>query len=45
MKVLKESHLIEVAEYVTALGLENEPTFVWLVSYNTKKRDRINCSN
>ena len=30
-----------MAEYVTALGLDNEPAFEWLVSYNPKKRDRV----
>ena len=29
LKVLKESHTIEVAEYVTALHLEREPDFSW----------------
>ena len=28
-------------QYITALGLENEPVFAWWVSYNLKKRDRI----
>ena len=31
LKVLKESHPIEVAEYVTALHLETEPAFSWWV--------------
>ena len=44
LKVLKESHPIEVVEYVTALGSENEPAFAWWVSYNLKKRNSI-CSN
>ena len=39
LKVLKESHLIEVAEYVTALDLETEPAFSWWVPYTLKKRD------
>ena len=31
LKVLKESTPIEVAEYVTPLGLANEPDFSWWV--------------
>ena len=41
LKVLKESHPIEVAEYVTALHLETEPDFSWWVPYTLKKRYRI----
>ena len=41
LKVLKELHPIEVAEYVTALDLETEPSFSWWVPYTLKKRDRI----
>ena len=39
--MLKESHPIEVAEYVTALDLETEPAFLWWVPYTLKKRDQI----
>ena len=41
LKVLKESNPVEVAEYVTALGLADEPAFAWWVPYTLKKRDRI----
>jgi len=41
LKVLKESNPIEVAEYVTAMGLSDEPAFSWWVPYTLKKRDRI----
>ena len=41
LKVLKESNPIEVAEYATTLGLENEPDFSWWMLYTLKKRDRI----
>ena len=41
LKVLKESHPIEVAEYVTAMDLETEPACSWWVPYTLKKRDRI----
>ena len=38
LKVLKDSNPIEVAEYVTTLGLENEPSFSWWVPFTLKKR-------
>ena len=38
---MKESHPIELAEYVTALHLETEPNFAWWVPYTLKKRYRI----
>ena len=41
LKVLKESHPIEVTEYDTAQNLETEPAFTWWVPYTLKKRDRI----
>ena len=41
LKVLKESHPIEVAEYVTVLNLETAPALTWWVPYAIKKRDRI----
>ena len=41
LKVVKESHPMEVAEYVTAPNLETEPVFTWWVPYNLKKRDYI----
>ena len=41
LKELKESNPVEVAEYVTARGLADEPAFAWWVPYTLKKRDRI----
>ena len=41
LKVLKESNPIEVAEYVTACGIADEPAFTWWVPFTLKKRDRI----
>ena len=41
LKVLKESNPVEVAEYVTALDLEDQPAFAWWVPHTLKKRDRI----
>ena len=41
LKVLKESNPIEVAEYVTALELQDELAFAWWVPYVLRKRDRI----
>ena len=41
LKVLKESNPIEVAEYVTAAGIQDEPAFTWWVPYTLRKRDCI----
>ena len=41
LKVLKESNPIEVAEYVTARNIEDEPAFAWWVPYTLRKRDVI----
>ena len=41
LKDLKESNPVEVAEYVTARGIADEPAFSWWVPYTLKKRDRI----
>ena len=41
LQVLKESNPIEIAEYVTALDIENEPAFSWWVPPTLRKRDRI----
>ena len=41
LKVLKESNPIEVEEYVTTLGLYNEPAFSWWATFTLKKRDCI----
>ena len=41
LKDLKESNPIEVAEYVTARDIQEEPAFYWWVPYTLRKRDRI----
>ena len=41
LKVLKESNPVDVAEYVTARGIEQEPSFAWWVPYTLRKRDVI----
>ena len=41
LKVLKESHPIEVAEYLTVLDLETAPAFLWWMPYTLKKHDQI----
>ena len=41
LKDLKESNPIEVAVYVTARHIQDEPTFYWWVPYKLRKRDRI----
>ena len=41
LKDLKESNPIEVAEYVTARYIQEEPAFAWWVPYTLRKRDRI----
>ena len=38
---LKESHLIETAEYVVTKGLDHEPAFNWWVPHVLRKRDQI----
>ena len=38
---LKESHLIEVAEFAKAQGIDDEPAFAWWVPYTLRKRDII----
>ena len=38
---MKESKPVDVAEYVTARGIQDEPAFVWWVSYTLRKRDFI----
>ena len=37
LNILKESKHIEVTDYVTTLGLANEPEFLWWMPYNIKK--------
>ena len=41
LKILKESNPVDVAEYATATGLQDEPAFAWWVPFTLKKRDRI----
>jgi hypothetical protein len=41
LKELKESHPVQVAEYVTAKGIAKEPTFSWWVPYTLKKLKAI----
>ena len=41
LKYLEESNPIEVAEYVTAHNIQEEPAFAWWVPYTLQKRDRI----
>ena len=37
LKELKESHPVQIAEYVTAKGIAKEPAFSWWVPYTLKK--------
>ena len=41
LKVLKESYPVDVAEYVTARGIEQEPAFAWWTPYTLRKHDVI----
>ena len=41
LKLLKESNPVEVADFVKARGLIDEPAFRWWVPFTLKKRDRI----
>jgi len=38
---VKESHLLQVAQYAIKNGLAEEPAFAWWVPHTVKKRDRI----
>ena len=38
---MKESNPVDVAEYVTARGIQDEPAFAWWVPYTLRKRDVI----
>ena len=38
---LKESHLMQTAEFDVAQGIDYEPAFNWWVKHMLKKRDRI----
>ena len=41
LKLLKESNPVQVAEYVTARNIADEPAFAWWVPYVLRKRDVI----
>ena len=41
LKYLKESNPIEVAEYVTARNILEEPSFAWWVPYTLLKREKM----
>ena len=41
LKDWKESNTVDVADYVTACGIEQEPAFAWWVTYTLRKRDII----
>jgi hypothetical protein len=41
LKELKESHPVQVAEYVTAKGIAQEPAFRWWVPYTLRKMKAI----
>jgi len=41
LKVLKESNPIDIATYVKARGIDDEPAFAWWVPFTLRKRDRI----
>ena len=38
---LKQSLLLETAEFTVARGIKNEPAFKWWVPYTLRRRDRI----
>ena len=35
-----ESHPLEVAEYATANGIDQEPAFCWWIPYTLRRRDK-----
>ena len=41
LKLLKESNPVEVADYVVARGLQDEPAFAWWTSHVLRKRNMI----
>jgi hypothetical protein len=41
LKILKESHPVEVAEFAVSRGIDAEPAFCWWTPYTLRKRDRI----
>ena len=40
-KILKESKHVDVAEYVVARSIDDEPAFEWWVPYTLRKQDVI----
>ena len=38
---MKESYMLQIAEYATAHNIQEEPAFAWWVPFALKKRDRI----
>ena len=38
---IKESHLVQLAEYAKLLGIGDEPAFAWLIAHALRKRDQI----
>ena len=41
LKLLTESNPLEVAEFVTARGIAEEPAFCWWIPYTLRSRNRI----
>jgi hypothetical protein len=41
LKLMKESHPVEVAEFSVSRGIDSEPAFCWWVPFTLRKRDRI----
>ncbi len=41
LKILKESNLVQIAEYVTARNIADESAFAWWVPYVLRKQDVI----
>jgi hypothetical protein len=41
LKLIKESNPIEVADYVRANGLTDQPAFAWWVPFTLKQRNRV----
>ena len=41
---MKESHLVQTAEFAVAQDIDYEPAFNWWVKHVLKKRDRITAS-
>jgi hypothetical protein len=41
LKDVKESHLLQVAQYAVNNKIDDEPAFAWWVKHTLRKRDRI----